>query len=543
MNNQTTSLTYKIASKSDEFRQIYALNYETFVEEIPQHEQNSERQLIDRFHDENTYIIALDGGVLVGMIAIRGNRPFSLDQKLDHLDDYLPDGFSACEIRLLSVKKSYRHTSVFFGLCETLVSYCLENGYDMALISGTTRQEKLYRHLGFKSFGPLVGTGEAQYQPMYLTKERFDRKTVAFKRVLERQSQTYSLLPGPVNVSKDVRQAMGVEPLSHRSNAFKDELHRTKTALCNYTGAAHAELFVGTGTLGNDVVAGQLSLLQEPGLILVGGEFGERLVDHASRFGLSFEVLKKAWGTPFNQKEIEHFLSNHPEIGWIWTVHCETSTGYVFDAETLMTLSKQYDVKLCLDGSSSIGAIPIDLGQVYLATTVSGKALGSYAGLTIVFYNHNVRPSEQLPRYLDLGLYAKKEGVPFTHSSNLVSSLLTALRERGKQTMNDELQKYARWLREVLVEKGFQLVGDDRQTSPAVITIELPDALSSQSVGDQLFKKGYHVSYQSDYLLMRNWIQLSLMGDHSADKIEGAVAELEHISTLAGGHHHSIIKH
>jgi hypothetical protein len=49
----------------------------------------------------------------------------------------------------------------------------LREGFDLALISGTTRQLKLYEHLGFVPFGPLVGTPEALFQPMMLTLERF----------------------------------------------------------------------------------------------------------------------------------------------------------------------------------------------------------------------------------------------------------------------------------------------------------------------------------------------------------------------------------
>ena len=48
------------------------------------------------------------------------------------------------------------------------------SGYDLAIISGTTRQEKLYKHLGFIPFGPLVGSDEARFQPMYIPVERFE---------------------------------------------------------------------------------------------------------------------------------------------------------------------------------------------------------------------------------------------------------------------------------------------------------------------------------------------------------------------------------
>ena len=167
------SVVFKIATEPSEFEQIHRLNYKTFVEEIPQHTPNPDGRLVDPFHDQNTYCICLDGSRLVGMIALRGNRPFSLDKKLADLDTYLPPGRSVCEIRLLAVERAYRNGFVFGGLVDLLARHGRQLGYDLAVISGTVRQQKLYRHLGFVPFGPLVGSGEARFQPMYLTLEAF----------------------------------------------------------------------------------------------------------------------------------------------------------------------------------------------------------------------------------------------------------------------------------------------------------------------------------------------------------------------------------
>ncbi len=71
---------FKIAKHEHEFQQIHRLNYQTFVKEIPQHRQNQEEMLIDPYNSENTYIICLKDNQVVGMIAVRDKRPFSLGQ-------------------------------------------------------------------------------------------------------------------------------------------------------------------------------------------------------------------------------------------------------------------------------------------------------------------------------------------------------------------------------------------------------------------------------------------------------------------------------
>lgn len=168
-------LVFKIADQPDEFEQIFRLNYRTFVEEIPQHEANPEKKLVDKFHSENTYIICIDRARLLGMLAVRDNRPFSLDLKLENLDSFLPPHQSICEIRLLAVEPDRRRTRIFAGLILQLAKYCDVHGYDLGIMSGTTHQLKLYRHLGFTAFGPLVGKEGALYQPMYLTLESYRR--------------------------------------------------------------------------------------------------------------------------------------------------------------------------------------------------------------------------------------------------------------------------------------------------------------------------------------------------------------------------------
>src|SRR5262245_3547732 len=100
-------LVFKFASEDWEFEAIHRLNYKTFVEEIPQHEKSPAERLVDKFHAENTYLICLSGRKLAGMLAVRGNRPFSLDQKLEKLDSYLPPGRKICRSACSRWRRSF----------------------------------------------------------------------------------------------------------------------------------------------------------------------------------------------------------------------------------------------------------------------------------------------------------------------------------------------------------------------------------------------------------------------------------------------------
>src|SRR6266496_1288119 len=332
--NAERTLRFKIASEESEFEQVFRLNYKTFVEEIPQHPPNPEKRLVDRFHHENAYLIALDAGELIGMMAVRDKRPFSLDEKLGNIDRYLPPGRRICEVRLLAVLPSHRNGMVFQGLLKLLLDHGLNQHYNLAVISGTVRRQKLYKHLGFVPFGPMVGSKEAQFQPMYLTLEEFQenaRPILNVPSTADRALNPLSFLPGPVSIRPEVRAALEKLPVSHRCDRFKEDFALIQTLLCQLVRAQRVEIFLGSGTLANDVVAAQLSVSSVPGIILSNGEFGDRLIDHAKRFGLAFEALEIEWGGVLDRRQIVQLLDRQPGARWLWACACETSTGVLND--------------------------------------------------------------------------------------------------------------------------------------------------------------------------------------------------------------------
>jgi aspartate aminotransferase-like enzyme len=531
----TSPLQFKVATEEWEFEQIHELNYRTFVEEIPQHQPAEQPRLVDKFHEENTYLICLAGRRVVGMLAARGRRPFSLDQKLPNLDSYLPPGRRPCEVRLLAVEKEFRNSQVFRGIIALMWQYGTERGYNMAIISGTTRQQKLYRHLGFVPFGPLVGKGEAMFQPMYLTLEGFEKKAEEFFSMPVNSPGPASFLPGPVSIHREVRKAFERQAESHRSDRFVSDFQRVRERLCQLTGARQVQILLGSGTLANDTVAAQLSLQAKPGLVLSNGEFGDRLVDHARRFGLTFDTLQFPWGEAFDMPAIQQFLSRSPAVGWLWFAHGETSTGMLNPLSPLQSLCAKMKIKLCADCMSSVGVGPVNLEGVYLAAAASGKGLAAYPGLCMVFYNHTISHSTRLPRYLDLGWYAEHQGIAFTHSSNLVRALDAALRRVDWPKKYAQLAEDTAWLRERLRALGLNLITPDPEAMPGVITIAPGHGQSGFEMAQRLEQAGFLLSCNSDYLRQRNWIQICLMGEYSREKLDGLLACLARHATTGVG--------
>lgn len=506
-------ITFKIADRPDEFEQIHRLNYKTFVVEIPQHTVAAGERLVDKFHSENTYLICLEDSRLIGMVALRHNRPFSLDSKLQDLDAYLPVAKNVCEIRLLAIEKGSRKRLVFAGLLKAILEECERRDYDLVVVSAVESSLDLYAQLGFRPFAPVVGAPGLPLLPMMLTREanesHWGGKLRGRDKVLAGPA---NFLPGPVETSRAVQRAFAREAISHRSPEFLELLDDTRARLCSLAKAKFVAVGCGSGTMANDMVAAQIAQFGAPGLVLSNGEFGERLADHAERFGLSYMVLRAAPGLALDWDAVEEVLRERPEIEWLWCCHCETSTGVLNDLKELERIALKHDCRLCLDCISSMGTVSLDLSGVYLASGASGKGLAAFGGLSLVFHNHDITPDSRIPRYLDLGLYALVAGVPFTASSNGLRALNEALKEHEEAGRYRRIEEASGRLRADLKALGLTVLANTEHAAPAVFTVALPQRVRSEEVGRRLERDGYLLAYASDYLIRNNWIQICLMG-------------------------------
>jgi len=519
---------FKAVTTDDELQQVYRLNHSTFAEELGQYEINSTGELIDRFHGLNTYFVAKSGDEVIGMISINNSPPFSIEKRLSDPAAVMAELVAPSEVRMLAIKPEHRSSIVAGGLFWQVFAEAERCGRSHLLISGITERAEMYHSLGFRDLGVAVPAGEVSYIPMAM--EIGDRSVAAkaarFRQWWQRRgTRSVSLMPGPVAISHSIRRAFEQAAVSHRAPEMIACYNEVRGVLQEMAGGMRVALMTGSGTLANDAVAATLRARfgDAGGVVLANGEFGMRLVRQARSAGLAFESLEWSWGESWNFETISQHLDG---AAWLWCVHLETSTGQLNDLKRLSRLCEEKGVVLAADCVSSLGAVALEDCRLALASGVSGKALGAYAGLAMVFVDDAmlaVTDFNCLPATFNLAQSIAQREPMFTVASPQLRALRQALRKSfgdaaSRAARYEHYRTLSRWVREQLRDRAIVPLVDDESAAPVICTFHLRDRETARRCAEA----GFVIAHESGYLVQRGWGQISVMGDLDRERIEGA---------------------
>lgn len=506
------SLIFKQADAPAEFEQIHRLNYRTFAEEVGQYTP-------DGFHDRNTYHVAIHDGRVIGMVAAQDRPPFSIESRLEDPSVLASLGGPLLEVRLLSVEPDCRHRLVLPGLLLELYRYARERRYSHLIISGITSKLNMYQRIGFRPLGQAVESGAASFVPMAMPLAQPARYAAPF---IKRQRHAnyrplISLMPGPVEIAPSIRRAFLRPPVSHRSPEFVAAYERVRATLARLAGGMRVAIMTGSGTTANDAVGLHLreAFLDAPGIVLINGEFGERIARQATRAGLKFESLRWHWGRPWDFIQIAAALDRG--AAWVWAVHLETSVGVLNRLSDLLALASVRGIPVAADCVSSIGTVTLPQG-LWMATGVSGKAIAAYAGLSFVFASLEALDQVtggDFPASLDVRAAATCVGPQFTVPSSLLFALDAGLTNVAANRFAERENK-GRVVRSHLRRIGIQPLAAEGDAAPCVTTFAIPH----RDFLDQCRARGFELGAGGNYLRDRGWAQIATMGDVDSEDID-----------------------
>jgi hypothetical protein len=87
---------------------------------------------------------------------------------------------------------------------------------------------------------------------------------------------------------------------------------------------------------------------------------------------------------------------------------------------------------------------------------------------------------------------------------------------------------------------GLNQITADTEAMAGVITIAPAPGQSGLELAQRLEQAGFLLSFNSDYLRQRNWVQICLMGEYSREKLDGLLACLARHATAGAGAERSV---
>ena len=94
--------------------------------------------LVDRFHEQNRYFVAIREDVVIGMISAHAGPESSVQRRLPDAS-LLEESACPIEVRLLAIEPEERNRTVLAGLLWQAYDYALSGGYSHLLIWILTR--------------------------------------------------------------------------------------------------------------------------------------------------------------------------------------------------------------------------------------------------------------------------------------------------------------------------------------------------------------------------------------------------------------------
>lgn len=199
------------------------------------------------------------------------------------------------------------------------------------------------------------------------------------------------MIPGPIEFSDKVLEAMAHPSMSHVSPAFAkvfgENLEMLRKVFLTKDPSSQPFVISGSGTMGWDFVAANMVEQGDDVLVLHTGYFADSFADCFECYGVKATQLKAPVGGRPALEEIEKALKEK-KYKMITITHTDTSTGVLSDVKGICELVKRIsaDTLICVDGVCSVACeeIQFDDWGVDVALTASQKAIGVPAGLCIL---------------------------------------------------------------------------------------------------------------------------------------------------------------
>lgn len=305
-------------------------------------------------------------------------------------------------------------------------------------------------------------------------------------------TQNPIFIPGPTNIPEELRRAIDMPMIDHRSPGFAELLKPAVAGVKRILKSEQAEVVLFPASATGAWEAAVTNTLSPGDKILAGryGMFSQRWIDLCQRHGLDVEVIEQKWGKGVPAERFEQVLKADAAhiIRAVLVTHNETATGVRSDIASVRRAldNARHPALLLVDGVSSIASMDFRMDEwgVDIAITGSQKGFMLPAGLAIVALSPKAKEavrSARCPRcyfdFRDMLQSNANGGYPYTPAVNLIRGLghsIAMLEDEGLHNVHARHFRIAEGVRKAVFAWGFRLCAQEpdlfSDTVSAVVT-------------------------------------------------------------------------
>jgi predicted phosphoserine aminotransferase len=347
------------------------------------------------------------------------------------------------------------------------------------------------------------------------------------------------VLPGPVEVRKEILEAQTAWMIGHRSTAFAELFARLQEKLKQAFLTSHRVIVSGSSGTGLWEGATRNCIRDDKrALHLVCGAFSERWADISRANGKQADVITVEWGQAFTPHMVEEAMRKQTYDA-VCVVHNETSTGVTNPIKDIGAVVHQYPDTLYLVDTVSgfLGAeLRTDDWGIDVALTSSQKAFALPPGIAFAAVSDRVLArAAEIPHrgyyfdFIELDKLLQKNNTPSTPPIALMFAADKQLDDIMAEGLENRWARHMQ-MRDVTIQwaldRGMGAFAQEGYRSPTITTVANGRGINMDEMAK--FMGGKNFSMDKGYGKLKGTaFRIAHMGDMSPATLEEILAGLD----------------
>ena len=313
--------------------------------------------------------------------------------------------------------------------------------------------------------------------------------TIPFRGPAGQETTPYLLTPGPLTTTPAVKEAM-LRDWGSWDADLRAVVASIRTDLLEIADASQGfecVLLQGSGSYGVEAALGSFAPKNKKTLMLTNGAYGERAIKAMSYMARDFISYETDELEAPSAEEVAALLKANPDVGAVFLVQCETTSGIVNPVEDIAAVAQKAGCIVILDAMSSFGAMDLSMKRMGIDVLISSanKCIEGVPGFTYILARRDLLEASQgVSHSLSLDLYEQwaymeKSGqFRYTPPTHILVAFAKALEqhkaEGGAPGRLARYKKTAKAMRDGMRRIGLTPLLGDNETGPIIQTFATP---------------------------------------------------------------------